>query len=90
MLEDPGFVWLVLFSLLTYPTCHPDFSRYNPFIMHQDIYCVYIYNKRNVCRKARITSILNKFVVQINVFYFSLQTNRLKIYPRCPHCPGSS
>jgi hypothetical protein len=28
--------------------------------MHLDIYYVYIYNKENVCRKVRMTSILKR------------------------------
>jgi hypothetical protein len=32
-------------------TLHSDFSRYNSFAMHLNIYYVHIHNKRNVCRK---------------------------------------
>jgi hypothetical protein len=45
------------FKILWY---HSDFSRYNPFFIHLDIYYVHIHNKRNVGKKAKMTSILKR------------------------------
>jgi hypothetical protein len=40
-------------------TCHSDLCRYNPFVMHLDIYYVHIHNKENVCRKVKMTNIFS-------------------------------